>query len=136
MKVYVFPNNIMMIFTIVSYLIDKIIRQDFVFPIEILFTVFGIILLCILKLYASGDMKAMISIFFALRFLTYPDPNLLLFLICILITNTFFSVTYIYRKIKKKILKEKNDAKDNRVAYFPYLTIGYILTNIICFIIL
>lgn len=130
MQVYVLPNNIVLLFTIGSYLIEKIITTgSLLIPLDVIMTVFGIIILHLFKIYASGDMKALISIFFSLRFVGIPaksmEPNLFMFLIFILITNTFFSITYIYRRIKNK------NNKKTRAAYFPYLTIGYILTLIL-----
>lgn len=137
MQVYVFPNNVILSYTIISYFIEKIIvTRSIMVPLDVLMTVMAIIILSLFHLYASGDMKALISIFFALRYTlvntgtTIQEPNLFVFLIFLLITNTFFSLTYIYRRIKQR----DRCNKKMRVAYFPYLTIGYVLTSILFYV--
>jgi len=77
------------------------------------------------KMYGSGDIKAMITLLFAYPYLISAYPNSLVpFLICIFISNICMLMIY-YPKQWITKTKIKN------IAYFPFLLIGFISTDII-----
>lgn len=114
MKVPIFINNIMLIISLILYIIDKINIEYFIISI------FVIIILYILykfHMYGSGDLKALIIIYLNIR--AEIDTAIFLLLYVIFIANIILIIFH-------KIIKNKN----NRVAYFPCLTIGYFLIMI------
>lgn len=114
MKVPIFINNIMLIISLILYIIDKINIEYFIISI------FVIIILYILykfHMYGSGDLKALIIIYLNIR--AEIDTAIFLLLCVIFIANLILIIFH-------KIIKNKN----NRVAYFPCLTIGYFLIMI------
>lgn len=114
MKVPIFINNIMLIISLILYIINKINIEDFII------TIFVIIILYILykfHMYGSGDLKALVIIYLNIR--AEIDTAIFLLLCVMLIANIILLIFH-------KIIKNKN----NRVAYFPCLTIGYFLIMI------
>ncbi len=120
MQVYVLPNNIAVILSVILYIIDCMVLNIFPSP-ENIITIGCIFLLSMLKMYGIGDAKAMTVIYLTLRYksLSYPNPDTFTFLLSILIANVLFlTVNKIYQKIKRL-------PKSKKAAYFPFLTIGY-----------
>lgn len=114
MKVPIFINNIMLIVSLILYIIDKINIEYFIISI------FVIIILYIMykfHMYGSGDLKALVIIYLNIR--AEIDTAIFLLLCVIFIANIILIIFH-------KIIKNKN----NRVAYFPCLTIGYFLIMI------
>lgn len=114
MKVPIFINNIMLIVSLILYIIDKTNIEYFIISI------FVIIILYIMykfHMYGSGDLKALVIIYLNIR--AEIDTAIFLLLCVIFIANIILIIFH-------KIIKNKN----NRVAYFPCLTIGYFLIMI------
>lgn len=114
MKVPIFINNIMLIVSLILYIIDKTNIEYFIISI------FVIIILYILykvHMYGSGDLKALVIIYLNIR--AEIDTAIFLLLCVMFIANIILIIFH-------KIIKNKN----NRVAYFPCLTIGYFLIMI------
>lgn len=114
MKVPIFINNIMLIVSLILYIIDKINIEHFIISI------FVIIILYIMykfHMYGSGDLKALVIIYLNIR--AEIDTAIFLLLCVMFIANIILIIFH-------KIIKNKN----NRVAYFPCLTIGYFLIMI------
>lgn len=114
MKVPIFINNIMLIVSLILYIIDKTNIEYFIISI------FVIIILYIMykfHMYGSGDLKALVIIYLNIR--AEIDTAIFLLLCVMLIANIILLIFH-------KIIKNKN----NRVAYFPCLTIGYFLIMI------
>lgn len=114
MKVPIFINNIMLIISLILYIIDKTNIEYFIISI------FVIIILYIMykfHMYGSGDLKALVIIYLNIR--AEIDTAIFLLLCVIFIANIILIIFH-------KIIKNKN----NRVAYFPCLTIGYFLIMI------
>lgn len=128
MQVYTFPNNCILIANIMLYIIDCIRYASY--PVSEFFIIaFAVILLCKMKMFGSGDAKAMLSTYLALRYVsfTYPHPNLGLFIIEIISANFIFIGQY-FTKIKAD--KKDKKAKKERMAYFPAITVGYVIAII------
>lgn len=131
-KVLVCFNHLALIISIGLYLIDMVQIRPIPF-LELLQTTLLIIILICLSKYArwfgSGDAKAMLVIALMLRYLSdlYPYVDIMLFLITLFISNFLF---YIFHTIRNRILKKQ----ESRHAYFPFLTIGYVMTCLIVFI--
>ena len=114
MKVPIFINNIMLIISLILYIIDKINIKYFIISI---FVIIILYILYKLHMYGSGDLKALIIIYLNIR--AEIDTAIFLLLCVIFIANIILIIFH-------KIIKNKN----NRVAYFPCLTIGYFLIMI------
>lgn len=122
MQVYVLPNNIAIILSIILYITDCIALSIFPSP-ESIVVIGSIFLLSILKMYGIGDAKAMVVIYLTSRYWNpySPYPNTFYFLLSILLANILFLVV---NKIKQII---KSSPKEKKAAYFPFLTIGYVI---------
>lgn len=130
LKVYVFLNNIILSFSIFCYFFDCMrantpIMQPF-FP--------NLCMLCFILstafLYGTGDVKALLIIYFTTRYFsnTYPHPDNLLFLITFLFANILFILISFILKIKKGILLKSEKL---RLPFFPMLMGSYIIIWII-----
>ena len=128
-KVPVVLNNIMLIVNSIFYIISILSLQPL--PIlELLQTMTVCIVIIFLSKYAhwygSGDAKAIIVILFTLRFVSnlYPKTDIFMILITLFISNMLFLIFY---KIQNKLTSKT----DNRHAFFPFLTVGYIVTYLL-----
>lgn len=133
MEVYKTLNNIFMILSIVLYILDCIYLK--VNPtIECLIVMIILLLFYMLRYFGKGDLKAFIVIYFASRYnqMTFPHPNLGLFLIAILTAIIIFLLLYAIYKISKNTTKIKIDENGKkRAAFFPALTCGYIVSTLL-----
>lgn len=124
MKVPVYINNIMLYITVFLYCIDTLILKLEI--IDIVITITVIIILYIMNkihMYGSGDFKALEIIFLNLRYITnqHVDNSIFLLLLIMLIANIILIIFH-------KFITNKEINKQKRVAYFPCLTIGYMIT--------
>ena len=116
-QVYTILNNGALLIYGIIYVCDMI--QYYYIPYDALFCVLIIILFYKLRMYASGDMKGILTIFFSYK------GDIFTLLITIFITDIIF----IIQNIKKK--KEKNNAeRGRRYPYFPALLCGYVIVFI------
>lgn len=127
-KVRVLYNDLMLWFITCHYLGECIMENTFP-TYSIIFIIFLIILASIFHIFGSGDAKAFIIILISTRYwqINILHPNILIFAYFIIITN---AICLIYHFIKRKITK----TKEKRIAYFPFMTIGYILLFIFNFL--
>lgn len=126
MSVYSIPNNIALFFSIGLYVWDCFhlgINLSWECIIIMIAIVFG----KIIGSYGTGDMKAMIVIYFMLRYWypSYPHPSTAVFLLVILISNLLFLLYYGINKVKA--FRKKESFQKKKAAYFPVLTIGYVI---------
>ena len=76
-----------------------------------------------LHIFGSGDFKAMMVIFFATLFskTSFPNPNLECFFVTIFFADLFMLIIHFKKLFQKQ--------KENRVAFFPYLFLGYLFSS-------
>lgn len=122
MKVPIFINNIMLIVSLILYGIDFAIKK-----ITIEYFMISIIVMIVLyimykfHMYGSGDLKALVVIYLNIRYIAKVKIDTAIFLLlCVMFIANIILIIF------HKIIKNKN----NRVAYFPCLTIGYFLIMI------
>lgn len=125
MQVPVWKNDLAVFTGLVSYIVLCIVKQNAV-PNEICMVTGVLLLLGFLKLFGSGDIKAMLAIYFvSALFSQTGHPASIPFLSALLISDIF---CFIYQtKIKKRKRKEKT-------AFFPFLLMTYIITIVILII--
>lgn len=127
MQVYTLPNNIAVFAGVLLYAWDCMRSGCFVSTSAVLVLVV-IAVGYKLGTYGSGDMKAMIAIFFFLRYwhASYPHPDVCAFVFSIFVANVLFLIANAKQcaGIFKKDTNENK--KKNKAAYFPYLTAGYV----------
>lgn len=124
-------NNIMIFIQVGLYWLDNIIIQIRMEHFLIPFITFALLIGAseYLHWYGRGDAKAMLVMLFALRYYspTYPDVDLFLFLLTILIANiTFLGFHFIL-----KMSARNRKPQEAYHAFFPFLMIGYTIIVLI-----
>jgi len=134
MQVYTILNNIAVVLSAGLYMFD--IMQHGISHgkiLELLIVTVVILFSGIMKWYGSGDCKGMIVLYLTIRYISpmYPNTDLALFLLILLIADI---VQIVVMNIQKKIktgLSKVTDTGKVCTAYFPSMTVGYLLVAII-----
>lgn len=135
----VIPNYIAIIGISFIYILSCIKTNQIPDYINILCIMIFLTGVCFFKIFSSGDAKAFFviglsSAFFPQKDILFHSIDLIFFIFTyIYATLLFASITIIKRKIKRYSWKEAFCSKEE-IAYFPYITAGYVITNIMYFI--
>lgn len=129
MQVFVILNNTALALSIALYAIDCfLLREDLSW--EVIGVALLIVMCSVLGLYGIGDAKAMITIYLSLRYwhASYPHPDVLAFLVCLLFANGIFLLFYNIKSMAICFKTKASQKIGKSQAYFPFLTIGYAIS--------
>ena len=127
--VYVFPNNLLLIFSGIYFSV-RCIQYEHVHIAEIVFTIILLIILGLTKKIGPGDIKAMISMYLSI------DGIFELFILYLIISCiSFVLIEEIIKPLRQnhKNKNEKIKLGSVRAAFFPYLCFSYLIDLILIY---
>ena len=131
----VLPNYLAIIITFFLYLLGCLFTWSIPDYKTILLLIIVLIIMSLLQIFGSGDAKAFLAIGLLSSFTVQNNQIFHAYLDLSLLALTYIFATIVFIPINiKKGRKEGRTWKDllfgkRTVAYFPYITIGYILAS-------
>lgn len=134
MQVYTVLNNIAVALSAGLYALDIAqygISSGKILELIIVTTV--ILFAGLIRWYGSGDCKGMVVIYLMIRYVSpmYPYTDLALFLLALLVADIVQMIIMNIQKKKNTGLSKTADNGKVYTAYFPSMTVGYMLVAII-----